>query len=88
MEDMRVYVNVQWPHTILEVIHHSCIAYKLFLSLQKIGIKGGEKGPCKMVWERHEKKDSRIIKKEKDKGSYEGKRHYTPEEMEQLQKEG
>lgn len=86
--DMKSYVNTQQTKTILEVIHHSIVASKIFLaskSINKAFVKGekphqGEKSSFKT---NNEPKGG---DKEREKGVYKAKKHLSPKEMEHYRK--
>lgn len=83
-EGMQASENSQKPATILAVIHHSMLAYKIFYISPTTISKPSKKQ--KKISEKPSngaKKNNDTKKKEKDKSAYKGSNRLSPEELEQ-----
>ena len=82
---MQAYINAQNPTTILGVIHHSMLDYKIFYSSPKVVAKPSKKS------EKDKGKDPYGQRnhegKKKSQGWYKGPNKLTPKELESYQKE-
>ena len=93
-KDMKTYINAQKPKTILEVIHHSLVAAKIF-DLNKGFVKPQDNGEKTFGKDRANKdtkvssnKDQRTnINKKKEGKEYKGQNKLSPMEIEKYQKE-
>ena len=72
LEDMKASVNAQKPTTILGVIYHSMLAYKIFYTSPKAVAKSSEKQEKIMEKGPNGKKTNNAKKKDKGKGTYKG----------------
>ena len=93
-EDMKTYINAQKPKTILEVIHHSLVATKIFapnksfMKSQDNGDKNSNKDCANKDAKATGNKDQCANGGKKKEGNeYKGQNKLSPTELEKYRKE-